>query len=136
MTTRFVRSANQFLRSHGQVGVQFSQQLIDLRFRYEIGEAIAAEQIQITRHVDLGDEEIALYEAMRQQAIEKIQEGSLPTGMLGLIKSSDAALIIADLAAPEAGVMPDGRLDAVHVPPEVLVVDPGFQEGYGLGSIG
>jgi len=35
---------------------------------------------EITLHVELSDEEIALYEAMRQQAIEKIQEGSLPPG--------------------------------------------------------
>jgi hypothetical protein len=27
-------------------------------------------------------------------------------------------------------------LKSQDVPPEVLVVDPGFQEGHGLGSIG
>jgi SNF2 family DNA or RNA helicase len=35
---------------------------------------------EITLHVELSDEETALYEAMRLQAIEKIQEGSLPPG--------------------------------------------------------
>ena len=35
---------------------------------------------EITLHVELSDEETALYEAMRQQAVEKIQEGSLPPG--------------------------------------------------------
>jgi len=35
---------------------------------------------EITLHVELSDEEMALYEAMRQQAIEKSQEGALPPG--------------------------------------------------------
>ncbi len=35
---------------------------------------------EITLHVELNDEETALYEAMRQQAIERIQDESLPPG--------------------------------------------------------
>jgi hypothetical protein len=35
---------------------------------------------EITLHVELSVEEMALYEAMRQQALEKIHEGSLPPG--------------------------------------------------------
>jgi len=35
---------------------------------------------EITLHVELSDEETALYEAMRQQAIDKLQEESLPPG--------------------------------------------------------
>jgi len=35
---------------------------------------------EITLHVELSDEETALYEAMRQQAIERIQDATLPPG--------------------------------------------------------
>ncbi len=77
---------------------------------------------EITLHVELSDEEIALYEAMRQQAIEKIQEGSLPPGQRRVQILAEIMRLRRACCNPRL-VMPDSPIESAKLRTFGAIVD-------------
>ncbi len=77
---------------------------------------------EITLHVELSDEETALYEAMRQQAIEKIQEGSLPPGQRRVQILAEIMRLRRACCNPRL-VMPDSPIESAKLRTFGAIVD-------------
>jgi SNF2 family DNA or RNA helicase len=84
---------------------------------------------EITLHVELGDEETALYEAMRQQAIEKIQEGSLPPGQRRVQILAEIMRLRRACCNPRL-VMPDSPIDSAKLRTFAAIVDELGENGH------
>jgi len=77
---------------------------------------------EITLHVELSDEETALYEAMRQQAIEKIQDGSLPPGQRRVQILAEIMRLRRACCNPRL-VMPDSPIESAKLRTFGAIVD-------------
>jgi SNF2 family DNA or RNA helicase len=77
---------------------------------------------EITLHVELSDEETALYEAMRQQAIETIQEGSLPPGQRRVQILTEIMRLRRACCNPRL-VMPESRIESAKLRTFAAIVD-------------